>query len=335
MAAATLIECAPPTTKSVVLSPTTEDYAASCTAQCLRGDAPDGAYLSIDVSSGHRRSGDYVLGERTGPWETWSSHPTTLEPVRVVLEHYAGGALHGDYRTWHPTGERLAEGQYVDGLADGDWRRHAQDGSVRFEGTFDRGTPIGLHIERYLNGQLATQRSYDVLGRPHGEWCFWLSDGSVIDCYPIESGNGVLKEYDESGRLASQVEVRDGAKHGLLVEEVFGVNRYEAMYREGQQHGAERLLRGDCVEREGHFVAGKEDGPYFEQACDVDPPLRTVEGRHCAGERCGRWTIRDRGTGRVRELAEYAPSGELLGQIVYDEQGEIEDFWGSASPAAP
>jgi antitoxin component YwqK of YwqJK toxin-antitoxin module len=275
--------------------------------------------LLSHVSSEQKETrGFYENGKQAGKWTVWGTHPESLERIQLQEDHYQNGHAHGWRRRWHVNGQLAEEGPYIDGQKDGTWRQLSTTGEVVFKGEFDRGIPVGTHVERYLNGKIAAQRHYDELGRPDGEWCFWQANGIEAGCTSIEDGTGTMREFDESGRLAREYELKEGKLHGLLVDHLFQLGRYEASYREGEQHGPERVLRDECVERETMWANGLREGPHTEVSCD-GPPVELVVGQHCRGEPCGRWIHRSPDTGLKTSEFEYSASGELVSEVKYDE----------------
>ena len=294
----------------------------------MQGEKRHGPYAIVDVSSerfDYETRGEYTDGLRSGEWGTWQLHLETLERVRVRREHFLAGKEHGPFQRWNNSGQLAEEGSYIDGAKDGRWWAYSEHGTWTFDGTFDRGIPIGKHREKHGSGHIVSERTYDEVGRPHGDWCFWRPDGSLVECFHIEFGTGTIREYDATGRLTKQYGMLDGAPHGEWVEHLHDGGRYVANYREGQRHGVEQVFDGDCVERSSVWADDKLDGETFEADCTADPPIRTLEGQHCGDEPCGRWTRRN-DAGGVTEVTEYSATGEVIGQVRYGEDGELIDF---------
>ena len=327
------IECSAVTKQEVVFASNHEDGPMFCEVRCMLDELPDGPFAHVDVSTGEIEDrGRFEAGEPVGTWLRWGRNSETLVRVKLEERTYRAGKLHGPQKRWHDNGQLEEEGVYLDDAKDGIWRTFGPDGAWTYQGEFDRGVQVGLHRERYRNGQMASQRAYDEVGRPHGEWCFWKADATVIECFTIEFGTGEVREYDHTGALTKRYTMRDGDLHGLLVEHVVDGSRYEANYEDGQQHGVERVLSGACVERFVTWSRGVEEGPSYETDCNAEPPVRILEGERCAGERCGRWIRRRHGTGLVMEVTEYTPTGKIVGGLSYDEAGHLIDFWGSVTP---
>lgn len=63
------------------------------------------------------------------------------------------GVYHGQYRSWHESGELLEEGQMVDDEKDGEWIEYKKDGSIKSKQYFDQGTRIPSEEEKKIAEQ--------------------------------------------------------------------------------------------------------------------------------------------------------------------------------------
>ena len=141
-------------------------------------------------------SGEMVSGKRHGPWVVMS---------RVV----AGTRRPGE----------VAEGSYVDGLAQGHWAHRWNDGKTprvsggRSEGPMVDGRRHGPWVTRWDNGDIV-QGSY-VNGKEQGLW---------VEKYPS------MKVEHESPYV-------DGKLHGVRVTRIFGADSGTRTYRSRWMHG--------------------------------------------------------------------------------------------------
>lgn len=60
---------------------------------------------------------------------------------------------HGLFRAYHENGKLASEGNYVDGVEQGDWIDYHENGAVAAKGAYDKGVEVG-------------------------EWEFWNPDGT-------------------------------------------------------------------------------------------------------------------------------------------------------------
>jgi hypothetical protein len=62
--------------------------------------------------------------------------------TRFAETTYHRGVIHGPYRDYWPNSNVACEGQYANGLQDGDWRYYDSDGSLRMTIHFSNGREI-------------------------------------------------------------------------------------------------------------------------------------------------------------------------------------------------
>ena len=280
------------------------------------------------VSDGSRQEhGQYLDGLHHGVWRVWTTDEN-LAPVQIRETEYVQGKLHGSLRTWYSSGAPRVVGAFFAGDKHGIWIERSENGTELSRGKFQHGVEVGEHTENFANGKPMNRRMFDETGRPHGEWCFWLRDGTVVDCYVLQHGTGHIKQYGSDGTLLAEYGVLDGEFHGPFVDYAFGLTTYRATYDRGRKHGLETVERNGCIETERTFADGIEDGPYLVRDCDQEPPVVVHEGQRCDNQACGRWVDRDPETGRKVVEYEYAEDGTLLGQVRYDEAGNPSEFYG-------
>jgi len=76
-----------------------------------------------------------------------------LETQVILACQRADGTHHGPIGSWHPGGEKRAEGKCRNGLAHGMWRRFRPDGLVDLEGRFANGKIAGTWTQLEQGGQ--------------------------------------------------------------------------------------------------------------------------------------------------------------------------------------
>lgn len=90
-------------------------------------------------------------------------------------------------------GDHREEGEYIEGLRDGQWKSYYATGNIKFEGKFIEDNPHGEHIWYWDNGKLKDKGNY-IMGRKHGDWITYNHDGSPFLVITYE--NGIEKKYD-------------------------------------------------------------------------------------------------------------------------------------------
>lgn len=80
---------------------------------------------------------------------------------------------------YHEDGSKLLEGNYVDGLRDGEWLSWYPDGRIWSKGYFSQGERSGKSWVYHPNGQLYMKGSYEK-GEKIGLWLVFDEEGNVI-----------------------------------------------------------------------------------------------------------------------------------------------------------
>ncbi len=80
---------------------------------------------------------------------------------------------------YHKDGSVLLEGEYIDGLREGEWISHFPDGSIWSKGYFSKGKRTGKSWVYHPNGQLRMKGSYDN-GEKVGKWFVYDENGIVV-----------------------------------------------------------------------------------------------------------------------------------------------------------
>lgn len=101
-----------------------------------------------------------------------------LEGEKVAEGDYIEGARAGHWVFWRQGGTKRAEGNYSKGLKDGPWESWHEEGTLERRVEYATGEPHGHYIEWYTNGMVRAEGDF-VMGRREGDWYFYDFDGSV------------------------------------------------------------------------------------------------------------------------------------------------------------
>ncbi|MFC2107468.1 toxin-antitoxin system YwqK family antitoxin [Bacteroidota bacterium] len=123
---------------------------------------PDGISTEYDELGEIITNGEYIGGEKEGPW-------------------------------FYEMGDHREEGSYSVGEMHGDWLFHFNDGTLSFEGRFIEGNPHGKHVWYWKNGNKKDE-GYYMNGRKHGQWTSF--DSSGLPFIVVTYDNGIEKKYD-------------------------------------------------------------------------------------------------------------------------------------------
>lgn len=109
----------------------------------------------------------------------------------IVQGNYWRGKEDGAW--FYQVGDHKEEGEFIEGMREGEWKSYYKDGSLKFEGKFIEDNPHGEHIWYWDNGKLKDKGSY-IMGRKHGDWITYNYDGTPFLVITYE--NGIEKKYD-------------------------------------------------------------------------------------------------------------------------------------------
>ena len=98
-----------------------------------------------------------------------------------------------DGEWFYELGDHREEGEYIEGMREGEWKSYYANGDLKFKGKFIEDNPHGEHVWYWDNGKLRDKGSY-IMGRKHGDWITYNHDGSTFLVITFE--NGIEKKYD-------------------------------------------------------------------------------------------------------------------------------------------
>jgi len=149
------------------------------------------------------------------------------EPDSVMTIYRADGGV--DKQTWFSNGTKHG------------WERSwYPSGQVRAEGEFKEDTPIGRHASYFEDGKVAMEVSF-VDGRKHGEEIDYFANGNKKRVRPFANGDidGVEQEFFENGKIKVEHTYVKGTLNGpfTFYSKNTGKKVEEGGYRTGQYHG--------------------------------------------------------------------------------------------------
>ncbi|MFM9028076.1 MAG: toxin-antitoxin system YwqK family antitoxin, partial [Bacteroidota bacterium] len=95
--------------------------------------------------------------------------------------------------------EYIAEGSYLEGREDGQWKQYYKDGTLSFEGEYLEGEPTGAHKYYWPNGNIHEERNYR-LGLPDGTWKLFDENGALTLSIGFRNGEEIKVENEELPR---------------------------------------------------------------------------------------------------------------------------------------
>jgi antitoxin component YwqK of YwqJK toxin-antitoxin module len=126
-------------------------------------------------------------------------------------EHYIGGKADGMMSEYSETGDLIAEGDYIDGEEEGQWKYNI--GNFKEEGGYSYGLRHGLWKHYYNDGTLMFQGEF-INGKPHGKHTVFWDNEKIKDETTYEMGikQGNSYSYNYSGELILVITYQDGAE---------------------------------------------------------------------------------------------------------------------------
>lgn len=225
------------------------------------GEGPDacrklGGRWSVEVEE--PAEGCLIAKLRSGEWRTYDGHGK-LRSIR----NYTKGGLNGAFKEFHPTGEVLRAGQYLDGLPEGVHEFRSPTGVLYGRSTVRAGT--GEWKAWHPTGKLAIHGAYRE-GCPEGRWHLWDEEGQPIvqDTYSECARNGLYVDYHDGGAPRRSGNFRNGQEQGEWVQKwKNGKTEWQGQYEAGVRVGTWRFFRWDgSVYRVGDYVEDTQQGEW-------------------------------------------------------------------------
>lgn len=123
-----------------------------------------------------RSQGAWVWFYETGQREAEGAYLNGLENGATGETGIPRSGRHGPWIFWHPNGQPKQQGTYRDGKLDGQGLEWFENGQKKLEGTFKNGQQEGRVTTWYADGQRRSEAGFKA-GQPHGRWTFWHENG--------------------------------------------------------------------------------------------------------------------------------------------------------------
>ncbi|MDX9931741.1 MAG: toxin-antitoxin system YwqK family antitoxin [Bacteroidales bacterium] len=183
------------------------------------------------------------------------------------------------------------------GLKNGYWKKYNGD-TLKYEGRFEHGVPVGKFIYYYIGGKVKSESVYSDNGKTTHTVMFFpegskLSEGIFIN----QKREGLWKTYDGYDAVIAEVEYKNGQKWGLS-------KRY---YQDG-----------DILEIV-NYINGWMDGVYVQYFPDS---VLKMKGTYANTKRNGTWAFYH-GNGLIYMTGKYVDGLRQGDWIINDESGKI------------
>ncbi len=140
--------------------------------------------------------------------------------VLILVPAYYGYTLTsqdpgGNNTLYYDSGEKMSEGEMLNGLETGEWTSWYENGNIQSVGKYTEGQKDSLWTWYDESGNLTGTGMYDH-GVEQGTWVHYYPDGVVSDSGSYAEGlmEGLWTYYHENGSLKSEVNYKAGQMHG-------------------------------------------------------------------------------------------------------------------------
>jgi antitoxin component YwqK of YwqJK toxin-antitoxin module len=296
-----------------------------------------GVELSVDAASAAIELAGLHGEEYFGPLLAFDGggHPLALGLSPRQGQGQAGGGSRYDVYEWHETGTLKLHGHRIDGRPTGDERLWYASGTLASEASFDGLGRLAAYRAWHASTIPAEMTAFQE-GRIHGLRRWWHPSGTVAGLLNFERGaaNGKLTLWYDGGDAGVVGRYRAGRLDGMLTWRYpDGKTLFSGDFKGDRPDGAHRLaLPSGVVISEKRFTAGEPSGAWLAFD-ETGRPLREIGFK--AGVKHGRAVVRHEGgkpaiemvfdSGRIDgTLKSYHEDGTLAARCVYDDDRLVE-----------
>lgn len=189
-------------------------------------------------------------------------------------------------------GQLLSEGDLTGGRKNGEWIMYFPDGGIQAKGSYKNDIKVGKWIYYYENKNIQQIAYYDNFGKATDTWYWFFDDGDslAIQEYLGGLGNGIYKQYNDSGKVVSKGMYLDGVEEGEWFY-IFGDVISKGSFSRGDKTGiwTSKTL-DDVLIFEGEYNLGLPVGKHKYWYKNKKPKK---EGKYNGGEQHGIWKYYD------------------------------------------
>ncbi|MDB9964592.1 toxin-antitoxin system YwqK family antitoxin [Vicingaceae bacterium] len=182
-----------------------------------------------------------AIGQKVGKWKGYYNDGSVRyvgqfendSPYGIFYHYYGDGKLQTKmiYRTptivftsmFYSTGEKLAEGKYIDKLKDSTWLTFGAEDKVVEKGDYEIGKKVGIWRTYYMSGNISGEMNY-YCNQMDGPYRMFYENGKVKDSSNFVAGklHGFAVIRDLEGNKIIQGNYSYGDKFGDWI--YFGEN---------------------------------------------------------------------------------------------------------------
>lgn len=218
--------------------------------------------------------------------------------------NFTNGIKTGKWILYHKgTGEKLAEGQYVDDKQQGFWTYYHKNGAKSLEGNFDKDQKTGEWIAYYPEGPVMWKANYVIkektesgftmtIGTIEGTKTWFYPSGRIWKEEQFTNGEqtGRSQEYYENGNPKIIAWYKAGQLDGQCNKWYeTGKKLEEGTYRENKKNGNFKFyFDNGQISATGSFIMDKPEGDWKFYSKEG---LLQKEGKYKDGKETGLWNF--------------------------------------------
>jgi antitoxin component YwqK of YwqJK toxin-antitoxin module len=235
--------------------------------------------------------------------------------VKFREVNYTNDELQGFYREFDEAGNLTEEGYYNEGVFDGPMKVYYPNGKMDSYSFYNKGVLNGELMDYDFDGQLMAITEYRY-GVRIKSTSFLANGEQKVEHTP--GGNGKIEVYSMSGFKRYEGTLMQNAWSNITREyEADGTVVSELEWKNGQRHGQfKRFLNGTLVE-EGKYAYGQRQGDwnYFENG------KLNFKVQYKDGDRHGDWESYYE-SGKLEQTRQYRFDERHGATVYYDENGK-------------
>lgn len=217
----------------------------------------NGPYTSNYFNGAKRIKGAYLNGNEHGKWEWYHEN----EKLKITGE-YVMGKKHGVWKEFHENGKLSEETTFLYGIQTGEETSYNDQGIKIGSREFKYNQLHGRVVFYSEDGKLQITRYYDhgrLIGYGHKD-----KSGKDIPMIPIENETGKLVGYFDNGKIAREMEYKNGSFVNAYKEYYYTGQLFEEQfYNDNLREGAlKRYYPNGTLKAEMVYSSGDLHGVY-------------------------------------------------------------------------
>ena len=162
--------------------------------------------LDITIEDYKYASKRYKLIEDDGKGKEFKLNTNIL----IFEGEYTNGIKNGNGKEYYDNGVVKFEGEYLNGIKNGEGKEYYDNGKIKFEGEYSNTEKDGNGKEYYSNGKIKFEGKY-FKGK---KWDGKIYNYKCKKICEIKNGKGTIKDFYDNGKLKFEGNYSNGKKNG-------------------------------------------------------------------------------------------------------------------------